>query len=70
MENEWISVKDRLPDHEGQYLVFWRSKFHIIIKTARLNRGANNKNPRFYGNASCQVKYITHWMILPNPPEE
>lgn len=57
---EWVSVKDRLPDKAGWYLVF-RTK-HTHAETAFF-KGKTFPLDNHYGT-------ITHWMPLPEPPEE
>ena len=58
-QNQWVSVKDRLPKADGCYLVyqgeFRFSRFYI--------KGSwiNSKEDK-YGS-------ITHWMPLPTPPK-
>jgi hypothetical protein len=55
--SEWISVKDRLPEEAGYYLVYPRDKYH----TSWFNRG-------FAVTTLYSIK-VTHWMPLPQPPE-
>ncbi|MDE6903190.1 MAG: DUF551 domain-containing protein [Lachnospiraceae bacterium] len=60
---EWISVKDRLPEHDGWYLVVHNFSFPS----------------RKYVELRCFYKHfledfllngdITHWMPLPDPPQ-
>jgi hypothetical protein len=58
---EWISVKDRLPDHPRDYLVIDRD-LKIGIGNFDINKGEFN-----ICNHCCDVdyEYITHWMYLP-----
>ena len=57
----WISVKDRLPEKDGDYLVY--STFELVDRL------------RFFDGvwwdygAECQPGVVTHWMPLPEPPE-
>ena len=64
---EWISVKDRLPEESGEYIVFGRTfgnqkpKIWICecISIGSLTGWCNSaKNPT-----------DTHWMPLPQPPK-
>ena len=57
---EWISVKDRLPDAFCPVIVY--RKGHV-------ERGARDVNGwwKVYGT---RTKSVTHWMPLPEPPEE
>lgn len=71
---EWISVKDRLPDENGAYLVY-----------APRYRGGSSSGldcvdgvmfARWKKRWSIEVGYykrpgcVTHWMPLPQPPKE
>jgi hypothetical protein len=57
---EWISVKDRLPEEGGSYLVFSsKSKTVFTAHYWQGDRWANRANGQF----------ITHWMPLPQPPK-
>lgn len=57
--NEWISVKDRLPETYGKYLVACR--------------GNNIPQIRYYDGVwdvwNC-VAEVTHWMPLPELPKD
>lgn len=55
-KNEWVSVLDRLPEQD-----------HVLVSTRYGIREANK-----YVFKSDQFKYlnITHWMPLPEPPQE
>ena len=55
---EWISVKDRLPDwRDGKVLVFTKYGFSICERTV---------NNRWQGQ---HANWITHWCRLPQPPK-
>lgn len=57
---EWISVKDRLPEKGGSYLVFSNKSKTVFTAHYWLgDRWANRANGQF----------ITHWMPLPQPPK-
>jgi hypothetical protein len=74
---EWISVNDRLPEDDGEYLVFWS----LSIR-GRSYRGVTCKQfddcigfydeveevGDIYRRESNDI--VTHWMPLPEPPEE
>lgn len=55
---EWISVKDRLPEEYGTY----------IVTTARSAKMVATYYPRAK-NWNTQAK-ITYWMHWPEPPKE
>ena len=57
--NEWISVKDRLPEEKTRVLVFVTHS-SIKIDTDRI---VGRIWVRWNG-------HITHWMPLPEPPKE
>ncbi len=57
--NEWISVKDRLPEEGKYYLIYddfriWFAHYRGKVFQDKLN---------YY-------KEVTHWMPLPDPPRE
>ena len=55
---EWISVKDRLPDADGDYLVW--NDYHKAIVGHYWSKG------RYFISKAVTV---THWMPLPQPPK-
>lgn len=83
--NNWISVKDRLPEIEEQVLVYGRPS----LQTCRFVEPAMLKRRRIYGSIPIadefwwkgydiigydgevdEIVEVTHWMPLPEPPEE
>lgn len=56
----WISVKDRLPEKAGTYLIVTNKGNVMSDSYAPIFR-------RFNGNAG---RHCTNWMPLPEPPEE
>ena len=59
--NEWVSVKDRLPN-EGSYLVFLDNGF--------ICRAFFNKENIWVDVMSSKLLNVTHWMPLPEAPKE
>jgi len=67
----WISVEDRLPEDDGDVLVCydWRAKednayfSHESPIVIDFLAGGKWVHDVYYGD-------ITHWMPLPDPPEE
>jgi hypothetical protein len=58
----WINIQDQLPPYDSNILV-WNGDYMDVayydgVKTKKLDAGDWN---------NC---YITHWMPLPEPPEE
>jgi hypothetical protein len=63
--NNWISVKDRLPDYD-QLNLLWHKDFKQQFVGRRVDSNAMVPvMPRL-----CNEEEITHWMPLPEPPEE
>lgn len=62
--NDWISVKDRLPEPFHPVIVCRKSK----KKEPCVESGSLDVNGwwRVYGT---RTKSVTHWMPLPDPPE-
>lgn len=76
---EWISVKDRLPEKDGEYVVYVQyPHVHLIMI---ISWASNYKGfyPDLKGRAvwydydseygDCEITDVTHWMELPTPPE-
>ena len=78
---EWISVKDRLPEDSGCYLVVYRDKYNGSISIAfdmyvKCNVGewwesefACDITNQFLWAAKLQEQEVTHWMPLSLPPK-
>ena len=78
---EWISVKDELPEDSGYYLVVYRDKYNGSISIAfdmyvKCNVGewwesefACDITKQFLWAAKLQEQEVTHWMPLPQPPK-
>ena len=76
---KWISVKERLPEKEGDYLV---CIFVISMNPHRIVRVSHGKpyklenkfNGHVYDNfgwSGCNSELkVTHWAKLPEPPKE
>ena len=66
--NQWISVKDRLPEKEQKVLVFYKAieeKNRIHNDVIATNWRKSNGDFIPFGGYE-----ITHWMPLPNPPRD
>ena len=79
---EWISVKDTLPEKDGAYLVTtnsfgdrqsvklrWFAKDGENVDAYDL---AGQKDVWYLYDIECgyvSIKTVTHWMRLPNPPK-
>jgi len=64
LENGWISVKERLPDARGQFLVVAiEARKYIHITLSEFSKYFIMTGRRSYWK-------VTHWMPLPEPPKE
>ena len=63
---EWISVKDKLPEYSGRYLVIRRDKHNGSTSTA-IETYIKCKVGEWWSND--YVYNVTHWMSLPEPPK-
>jgi hypothetical protein len=83
MSNEWISVKERLPDYEEWVYVYGELDIGYHKNMRGFAQLKNNvweiywdgymADSVFYGMGfGCDLKdrYVTHWMPLPEPPQE
>ena len=64
---EWISVKDILPDNEQDVLAYLNDGEETRIAPCNFANGV-----WFDRTMNCVVvlSHVTHWMSLPEPPEE
>lgn len=78
--SEWISVKDRLPEHDTDVLVFAEGKYEGFIGLTVIAI-THIGNQKFWHDSPDRWEWvspwqyfmtdyeITHWMSLPKPPE-
>ena len=62
-KNEWISVKDRMPEQNEQVLCYYHyepKSPDVICQNTYFNNGI----------WMSETSKVTHWMPLPEPPEE
>lgn len=64
--SEWISVEDRLPEEEGQYLVVMHG---LVWPADFLGYGPDKKRARWRTEIADEYAVATHWMPLPEPPQ-
>ena len=80
---EWISVKDRLPENDGSYLVTMNSfggrKYIDVRWFAKDGEAVNEyelagqENVWYYHDSEwgyISIDSVTHWMPLPQLPKE
>ena len=63
---EWISVKDRLPENDQWALCFMKDKSFGTFRVFQWNYVDWWWND---GNERCKEKDVTHWMPLPALPK-
>lgn len=63
MENNWISVKERLPEDDSYYLTFTTEHTFEVYRYDGDGEWVTD-----WGDTANHD--ITHWMPLPEPPKE
>ena len=63
VSEEWISVKDRLPERNQNVLIAREKPFHTYLLTAFQRDGVFHSN-----QDAIMLGKVTHWMPLPKPP--
>lgn len=62
---QWVSVKERLPDKDGRYIVNIGDTYYGHIAIHRYH------NKKWHGvQAGSVIEGVTHWMPLPDEPAE
>jgi hypothetical protein len=64
-KQEWISVEERLPEEDGEYLT-WNGLIYYLIT---FNASLRLWNVGESGDISTAIRDVTHWMPLPEPPK-
>jgi Protein of unknown function (DUF551). len=69
LENQWVSVDDKLPEDSGEYLVY------IVANNEPKNKSIitlyyTNLSKRFVYYDNDNLFTVTHWCYLPEPPKE
>ncbi len=72
----WISVKDRLPEEEDDYLTYvmdngcsYRQVVQRFYKKPRILKGIYGDTYSHWELAKWDDDIVTHWMPLPEPPK-
>lgn len=60
---KWISVEERLPENDVDVLVYDRLDGVGVCQYSSVLR-------KFFGDVEGTYAEVTHWMPLPEPPEE
>ena len=66
--NQWIAVKNKLPEDSGEYMVY------IVANNCPKNKSIitlyyTNLSKRFVYYDDDNIFTVTHWCYLPEPPE-
>lgn len=79
MTNEWIDINEELPP-EGIACLLYETypegtTFNLLarpLQRTAVHLGGMNWQKKFitYENQDRYLKYVTHWMPLPEPPKE
>jgi hypothetical protein len=69
---QWISVKDRLPEINQQFIAFVENK--EVCNCCRYQNRSSDNSPSFYASTKtglliCGLESISHWMPLPAAPK-
>ncbi len=65
----WISVKDRLPDVDGKYLVARAEGGRYSISVRKFRKEVPCWYTGYCGHWERRTNGITHWMPLPQQPK-
>jgi Protein of unknown function (DUF551) len=57
--SDWIKCSERMPDKDGRYLIVENYGWHRSVGVCSLHQGKWDMS-----------SLITHWQLLPEPPEE
>jgi hypothetical protein len=68
LEQQWISVKDRLPDEDGDYIVYITSPTDNEVRVLWFFQQSNETI--VWLNGISFAYEVTHWMPLPPKPKE
>jgi hypothetical protein len=75
---QWISVKERFPEHRQDVLIFYEGEFFLATYLVTPSKTTGRKHIKFhpekrefYVNEDVgwdPLSDVTHWMPLPQPP--
>ena len=66
---QWISVKDRLPE-DGTRVMAYVNGWHEVAWHRKSIREWQFRDEIAFNNETNTYGLVTHWMPLPEPPEE
>lgn len=74
LQERWIPVGERLPDHDGDVLGFYQPAGVVRVECAIYGGGNNGlEKNKWYRYDESHYPYpvpVTHWQELPNAPSE
>jgi hypothetical protein len=65
---EWISVKDRLPIGEEEYLVWPHNKYAGVTGQFWPYDDFKDLVKNTFNDKDGQLLHVTHWQVLPDGP--
>lgn len=68
-EGEWTSVRERLPEESGMYLVFTYRGNRAVLDYSERHKIFNSFDSFSTEEANEVAIAVTHWMPLPEPPK-
>ena len=68
--SDWISVKEQQPDRKGIYLARLSDGVYSILGYCNCTDGDMIWFEEGQENDLIEVTNVTHWMPLPEPPED
>ena len=71
VKNEWVSVKDRLPETRSWVLCYLRGiPYGGKIQVCRFRDADNYVDHPYFDHYRNGFPPVSHWMPLPEPPKE
>ena len=64
--NEWISVKDRLPNNGQRVLIYCKEIDEVQVGIFV----DQNKTFILFEMWNISIEHVTHWCEIPEPPKE
>jgi hypothetical protein len=63
-QSNWVSVKDKLPETTGRYLIYFPERSSSPMDAIF------NVHEKTWGRDFDRTEYVTHWMPIPEPPQD
>ena len=62
---DWISVKDRLPEHDSLVLIYSKNGIEMVVYNGIDSCWDDSTGDDYYRD----IDWATHWMPMPEPPK-